>query len=81
MTAPIPAAEIIAERNYGGIVTVRVFCPGCQRTHIHRAPATPGTVVTVWWIRQIIKCGRETKIFESTSRGSCGARYTIGGGT
>ena len=35
MTDPIPAAEIIAERFYGGIRTVRVLCVRC-RTHLHK---------------------------------------------
>lgn len=36
MTAPIPAAEVIAHRRYGGIPTVRALCPACGRTHLHR---------------------------------------------
>ena len=35
MTAPIPAAEVIAEHFYGGRRTVRVLCPLCGRTHLH----------------------------------------------
>jgi hypothetical protein len=38
MTVPIPAAEIIAERRYGGLRTARVFCPYCQSTHLHPWP-------------------------------------------
>lgn len=55
MTKPIPVAEVIAERRYGGLPTVRVICPGCSRTHVHRSPtdaATPlvgacGTIYTL----------------------------------
>ncbi|MGZ4562997.1 MAG: hypothetical protein ACXVX6_05335 [Mycobacterium sp.] len=43
MTAPLPAAEIIAERRFGGIPAVRVMCPVCGRTHLHRQPADPAT--------------------------------------
>ena len=43
---PIPAAEIIAERTYGGQPTARVLCPWCGRTHLHlyRGDATIPTV-------------------------------------
>jgi hypothetical protein len=38
MTAPVPVAEIIGQRSYGGIRTVRILCPSpsCGRTHVHR---------------------------------------------
>jgi len=38
MTAPIPAAEIIAERTYGGLRTARVMCVYCGQTHLHPWP-------------------------------------------
>jgi hypothetical protein len=41
MTEPIPAAEVIAERRYGGLRTARVMCPYCQRTHLHPWPTEP----------------------------------------
>ncbi len=43
MTAPIPAAELIAERCYGGRHTARILCPYCGRTHLHpwRADTSP----------------------------------------
>jgi len=46
MTALIPAAEIIAERVYGGLRTARILCPNpaCGRTHLHRW--TPGDTTT-----------------------------------
>jgi hypothetical protein len=45
VTAPIPAAEIISNRVYGGCATVRVICTGCQRTHLHRMPTDASTPV------------------------------------
>ena len=39
MTAPIPAAEVIAERRYGGLRTARILCPFCGRTHLHPWPS------------------------------------------
>lgn len=35
----IPAAEVIAERCYGGRPISRILCPYCQRTHLHYRPA------------------------------------------
>jgi hypothetical protein len=43
MTGPVPVAEVIAERRYGGQPTVRVICTGCQRTHLHLTPADAAT--------------------------------------
>lgn len=43
MTAPIPAAEVIADRRYGGQRTARCLCPGCGRTHLHRWPTDTST--------------------------------------
>ncbi len=45
MTAPIPVAEVIAERRYGGIPTIRVLCVFCGRTHLHRDPADSTVVL------------------------------------
>jgi hypothetical protein len=45
MTAPTPAAEIIAERTYGGLRTARVLCTFCGRTHLHPYPADTSTAV------------------------------------
>ena len=46
MTEPIPAAEVIAERVYGGQRTARVMCPWCGRTHLHLWPADASTTYT-----------------------------------
>ena len=43
---PIPAAEIIAERCYGGRRTARILCPYCGRTHLHPWPADTTTLYT-----------------------------------
>lgn len=45
MTAPIPVAEVIAERVFGGRHTARVLCPFCSRTHLHLMPADTTTVL------------------------------------
>ena len=45
MTAPIPIAEVVGRRVYGGKATVRIFCPFCDRTHLHLMPADPATVL------------------------------------
>ena len=45
MTAPIPVAEVIAQRRYGGLPTIRVICPRCSRTHVHRDPADASIVL------------------------------------
>lgn len=39
----IPAAEIIAERSYGGQRTARILCPFCGRTHLHLWPTDTTT--------------------------------------
>jgi hypothetical protein len=38
MTAPVPAAELIAERFYSHRHTARILCPYCGRTHLHLWP-------------------------------------------
>jgi hypothetical protein len=43
MTDPIPGAEVIAERTYGGRHTARVLCPFCSRTHLHLWPTDAST--------------------------------------
>jgi hypothetical protein len=43
MTAPVPVAELIAERTYGGRHTARILCPYCGRTHLHLWPADATT--------------------------------------
>jgi hypothetical protein len=45
MTEPVPAAELIGERTYGGRCAGRVMCPYCGRTHLHLWPADASTVV------------------------------------
>jgi hypothetical protein len=44
MTAPIPAAELIAERSYGGRRSARVMCPLCQHLELHPWPVDTGPV-------------------------------------
>jgi len=39
MTDPLPVAEVIGERTYGGLRTARILCPYCERTHLHPWPA------------------------------------------
>jgi hypothetical protein len=43
--ASIPAAEVIAERTYGGRHTARIMCLYCGRTHLHLWPADTHTAV------------------------------------
>jgi hypothetical protein len=61
MTAPVPAAELIAERFYGGIRTARVICPFCGRTHLHPWPADAATPHVAHCNRGLYTIGTERK--------------------
>ncbi|WP_156744894.1 hypothetical protein [Mycobacterium sp. E2238] len=57
MTTPIPVAEVIAQRTYGGRRTVRILCPYCGRTHLHPQPADPAAPQTARCDRGIYTIG------------------------
>jgi hypothetical protein len=51
MTDRIPAAEIIAVRNYRGLRGVRILCPYCGQPELHLWPFSmrePGYVVGIF---------------------------------